>query len=460
MKKTSGFRTPILLPVLSLILLSTIGRADSTRVLDEDHPVLKIPVIVENSGETCAVFHLQSSDTSWADKTNRGLVFHVAVDGRYILDILAEGQGPDAVQDVSIPMNTSACLGELESGDHEITLSLDLTVSPAQRGSAVFEGCDIHTVTPDQKEYFLIKYAPILYERAADKGSDVSLLLFGEPDSHNGRTTIEYHVVFSNEDGGTGRNPAILVSRYGRATDIEWVYSVIIDESTGAILSEKYQGSGHESRNFTGRRIGTHPVLRVATDNGNFEQDGETPVRVGLMPVRFAWAKDRPRDAVMDLFPWTFRISSQEMFAEGKAQTKGAARSAMLGDMRDYLFLDYDAENFTGKKTLSFEVRIGSGKHWYSTNPGKDVPFLGNDGLLMFSGWARTNIKLPHGVRPEDVAEIRILGTEQVSYRIKRLRTFMLDAQYKPLPPFYELLKSVTLTPEKRMITIPITHEK
>ena len=456
----SGFFKIVMFITISSVILEftqTTCRANGQLFMNADSPVLNLPFSVTKQGESCALFHLNSPDTSWSDKANQGLVFEVAVDGRFAGHVLVAGSGGDSPPGGLLLREYSACLGELPAGNHDLTLTLDPDISPAEHGSIDLSFFQVRTVTRDEVDYPLVKYAPVLYERAADKGTDVSLLLFANPVTQNGKTTIEYHVLFSNEDGGTGRNPAILMSRYGRVTDIEWVYSITIDDSAGTILNELYQGSNHEMREFSGRHMGSHPVLRVATDNGNFEQDGETPVRVGLMPVSFHWGEDRPREAIMDLYPWTFRISSDEMFVERKASHDENMRSAMLGNMRDYIYIDYDAENFNAKKTLCFEVKLKNSRHWYSTNPGKDVPFFGTDGLIQFSGWYRTNIKLPPGTEPEDVEGIRILGTEDVSYRVKHMRAFMLDVQYNPLQPFFQLTESVTLTPSNRTAAFPVT---
>jgi hypothetical protein len=435
-----------------LLFLAAPAAGQELIVLSPDIPELEFPIAVMGGGETCVVLTMSSQDTSWDSRPHSSVILHAAIDGEFANAIVVFGGGQI--------LEYTLCAGPLSPGEHTLKLMLARDISPAKQGSVTIYEIAARTFLHQDSAFFLYEFSPFLYERAAEQSTDVSLKLFANPVSDQGRTTIEYHVVLSNEDGGTGRNPAILMSRYGRTTDIEWVYRVVVDEATGDIISEQYQGSGHDTRDFTGRKIGRHPVLRVATDNGNFEQDGETPVRVGLLPVRFAWGGEQPREAIMDAFPWMHRIASEEMFAENKATRNYNSKSAQLGDMRDYVYIDYHAQNLNGEKTLSFEVQLKGGKHWYSTNPGKDVPFLGDDGLLAFSGWMRTNIKLPPGTKTGDIQSLRILGAGNVSYEIMVVKAFMLDDFYLPQTPFFELPDKVILSPENRQFIYRIEPRK
>ena len=57
-------------------------------------------------------------------------------------------------------------------------------------------------------------------------------------------------MIWSNEDGGT--NTPALMARWGRTTDIEWIYRVVLAPD-GRIVSEHYQAPNHETKAFTGR---------------------------------------------------------------------------------------------------------------------------------------------------------------------------------------------------------------
>ena len=67
-------------------------------------------------------------------------------------------------------------------------------------------------------------YAPVLFERknAIGKFTDIPLLTYVEELNENGQKILQYTVIFSNEDGGTSTRS--LMARWGRTTDIEYVY--------------------------------------------------------------------------------------------------------------------------------------------------------------------------------------------------------------------------------------------
>lgn len=451
--KRLGIRIAPIVLLLAVRLAASAAAQESglLGMLDFTLRSMDFPILVNEAGETCVILTMSSPDTHWAAHDNRGLILRADIDGQFANHIVVSGGAQ--------PMEYSACLGPVPQGEHTLTLALEPDISPALAGSVHIHEIIARTILPHDIRYRFFEHAPWIYERVAEKGSDITLAIMGAPWSADGRTTIEYHIVFSNEDGGTGRNPAILMSRYGRITDIEWVYRVVLDDATGDIVSEQYQGEGHDTKYFTGRKIGRHPVLRCSTDNGNFDQNGETPVRAAPEPVIFSWGADKPRDAVMDAFPWMHRIASEEMFAENKASAKYNRSSAQLADMRDYIYIDYRAKNLNGEKTLSFEVKLKNEKRWLSSNPGKDVPFLGDDGLLAFSGWARTNIKLPPGVKYEDIEAFRIAGSDKVAYEIHEVKAFMLDPGYAPLPPFFTLSQPATLSQTNRTATFKIERQ-
>ena len=52
--------------------------------------------------------------------------------------------------------------------------------------------------------------------------SDIPLLLYCERLKDEGEDVLQYTVIFSNEDGGTSTRT--LMARWGRTTDIEYVY--------------------------------------------------------------------------------------------------------------------------------------------------------------------------------------------------------------------------------------------
>src|SRR5207245_331063 len=116
------------------------------------------------------------------------------------------------------------------------------------------------------------------------------------------------------EDGGTPIDR--LMATWGRATDIEYVYSVELDDA-GKLVGEEFQGKDHKRLPFRGPHEGTHPLEWVVTDNNMVGDQGDTTRRYALAPERFDLT-DVSREAVMDAHPWTYRMSAQEARREGR----------------------------------------------------------------------------------------------------------------------------------------------
>ena len=92
-----------------------------------------------------------------------------------------------------------------------------------------------------------------------------------------------YTVIFTHEDGGTPTDR--LMARWGRSTDIEYVYG-IRRSGSGSAAVEEYQGSKHEILPFRGTREGRHPLLWVVTDNNMVSDTGpEDAVRFAPAPA-------------------------------------------------------------------------------------------------------------------------------------------------------------------------------
>ena len=75
-----------------------------------------------------------------------------------------------------------------------------------------------------------------------------------------GARRFVYSVVWSNEDGGT--NSSGLMARWGRTTDIEWIYAVDVDSNGDRIPgSGSFHGHNHQRLPFTGEYEDDHPIL-------------------------------------------------------------------------------------------------------------------------------------------------------------------------------------------------------
>jgi hypothetical protein len=168
----------------------------------------------------------------------------------------------------------------------------------------------------------LQRYAPVVVTRAAT-GRDGRPTLFhtdvplqlradvqGDP---AGLHFVTYRVTFSDEDGGT--SPVDRLKVYGRTVDDEWCYRVLLDGAGQRVDPKRVQGTPayaalretltggktdadslarantmlaqgeafqygndnlfatrHQTRAFHGLKLGDRPVLRVNSDNNNFDQ--------------------------------------------------------------------------------------------------------------------------------------------------------------------------------------------
>lgn len=268
---------------------------------------------------------------------------------------------------------------------------------------AILAGCA--GATHENQGEFYVAHSPFIWSRHGSKDSDIPLMMFVHHDKQMNEFT--YNVIFSNEDGGTGLMPAMLLSKYGRFADIEWVYSVRLDGG-GNIISEKFQGSGHESKDFRGTRIGTHPVLAVATTNNNMSDEvSETDKMYRLVPV----LTEKDGEQLMDENPWICRVSNEEMFREKKAEEPGNPLTPVPSDLRNYLYIDFE-----GSGGGQFGVRVGG--RWYVND--YNLPML-----RFSSSRGRTSIELPPGTKPRDI--------EETKFPAGKTRAFMLDRDFVPV---------------------------
>ena len=131
---------------------------------------------------------------------------------------------------------------------------------------------------------------------------------------------LEYTVIFSNEDGGTSTRG--LMARWGRTTDIEYVYRVTVD-GQGSRKSAMIQARGHNDAAFTGPFEGDHPLLVPVTQNNMVAGEGPTPVRYNPVPMLVDLSAVA-RESVMDQNPITWRVMAQELIRESKLRADGS----------------------------------------------------------------------------------------------------------------------------------------
>src|SRR5207248_4961239 len=100
-------------------------------------------------------------------------------------------------------------------------------------------------------------HAPILYARpnTIGKFTDIPLITYCERLQEDGFPILQYTVIYSNEDAGTSTRA--LMARWGRTTDIEWVYKAFLSRN-GTEHHATIQAASHKEIQFKGKREGMH----------------------------------------------------------------------------------------------------------------------------------------------------------------------------------------------------------
>ena len=145
----------------------------------------------------------------------------------------------------------------LPPGKHELIVERDSSHS-AQGSALQVAGAQFREIGIAHADYSVYVNAPALFIRKNTIGlfSDVPLLLYGEKLNEGGRGVLQYTVVFSNEDGGTSTRA--LMARWGRATDIEYIYRVYLDSAGGFERLRFRAPDTKNCRTTAGARARTH----------------------------------------------------------------------------------------------------------------------------------------------------------------------------------------------------------
>jgi hypothetical protein len=411
------------------------------------------------TGEVFVNVVVSARGISWAGRTNDSAVVSAYVDGRYATDIVITS---------SDPVKRQFALGSLRAGRHTLRLHYSGQRSRSAAGAARVGHVRFETVRRGSTAYAVARYAPVLYGRDVagyggpfqNNHTDTPLVAWHQvlPAAKPGHSVIEYSVLWSNEDGGT---PAtLLMARWGRTTDIEWIYRVEVDAHGHRVPgSDEFQAPAHASLPFHGRYDGTHPVLQTCTSNNNVcdrrqlhaQHQAPDPMRFALS-ARSALAAGQPREHEMDTHRWTYQVMGREMVREKKIETPSRASTVLMGDQRRYLYVavDHDTDPASEAATvgLAVDVTLQNGKTFSSDH--RQAP-----GQLTIdrNGAAATTVELPRGTTVSDVASISVRRApiaqpdDAATLTVTRLRrAFFLDHRYLPQPSFARWHGSVTLT--------------
>lgn len=441
----------------------------------------------------------RSPGASWAREDAEAAALLISVDGVYNQDLLLWA-GDELFQ-------YRVMLGHLTKGKHTVSVALNLPRSAAEAQLAEVESLRPLPLAPRlrsvaaEEDQLALAHSPVLYARAntIDHFTDIPLVMYyeilrGSPGrlesglvrppgaqvlslngrgdkvaakvpSLNGRRTkaaarvssrnaernkrisggtdliVRYTVIFTNEDGGT--QTLALMARWGRGTDIEWVYEFRLRDAK--IIEETYQGVSHETKAFTGSRTGgQHPLLAVASDNNNFSDLACSAVRFAPLPVR-ADLETATRESVMDRYPQTYRVMTEELQREHRISPTPTGIN-VIADPRDYFYIEASSEQRGA--ALGFDVKVAGQPETFASDIGD--PRLRIDR----SGNFRTAVRLPHGVSPTAVEAVtaRCHATlqpagERGCNHLKLLRVLMLNQNYVPQILFIQAQPESSLAP-------------
>ena len=327
------------------------------------------------AGVQSLAFDASSPGNSFGAKDREATAVSVYVNGRYhsTETILSERANP-ATGFGAYKVN----LGTLPPGDYKVEIRSANDLAGKHSHPAAIRAGSIQPAAVSGLDAEIDRYAPLLVTRAAHDGGLLglaeSLHLHAEPRPTVARTdvplrmraevlgdpagyhTLAYHVTFSDEDGGTP--DAERLRTYGRTTDDEWVYKVLVDGSGKRVSAAdldrlrptlgpaalpapemfQYGNDGpvverHVPKAFDGMHAGDRPVLRVNSMNNNFavvKPGDKVSTAVWSPAVDFDASRRRLDGAghlaglgaqssldVIARFPWVGQVSSEEIQREG-----------------------------------------------------------------------------------------------------------------------------------------------
>ena len=351
------------------------------------------------------IFHLEmNSNSNWAVSEMESAVLTFFIDSNYTdrnQDIVLFNGDQSFIYQVSI--------GRFDSGTHTLQFYFDGEKSSPNADHIHIEKLEIITIKSDDENYDIIRLSPILYGRDDNYYTDTPLLMWHEIEIAGIYRWLKYSIIWSNEDGGTSTSN--LMSRWGRTTDIEWIYWVRID-STGNILEDYFQGSGHSTSSFHGARVDDHPILKTVTLNNMVSDIGISDYKFFLSPQRYK-DEDYSRELLMDNNPWTYKIMTGEMINERKYEYPADPFTVDVSNTRNYLFLEFNSLMQGNYLRLTFGVKLKDDLSWYYSDH--------NDPAIQSvnkSGWRRTTIELPEGTHIYDLDSLKIIGYHDGDFSI------------------------------------------
>ncbi|WP_322904078.1 hypothetical protein [Paenibacillus campi] len=442
------------------------GRIVTDAVVDSEQS-LRLQLHLEQPGY--AVIALEAAgDSHWQEQGRESVVLRLELNGQYQQDVILF-YGDRALDYVRL-------LGCLPAGTHTITIMLQREMTPQRATRAVVRRAGLYHIGYEQPLALVYRHTPVIYGRQLTHPyestfTDTPLLLLYSLEQRQERTVIEYHLVFSHEDEGTPSG--LLMSKWGRTTDIEWMHRLELD-GDGTVLRHTYQGPQHVETAFAGHTAcGGHPVLQAATANGNFTDVPVSDYRYMLPPLLYWDRNGEPRERVMVLYPFIHQVSNWEMNRQYELEQPVNRHSWKLADQRHYLFIhglkqwldsvndesqtELPIDEVTGENIsllrqtcIDYQLRLKGEQQWLSSSY-----FDLRIGTFRaayegpYPGFA-TTIKTDKQLVLDDIAAIRAVllpgGLDEV--QIGNMYAYTLDEQYQPVAGITVELSVVLTTAE------------
>lgn len=374
-------RSRCLVPFLLVILAVAAGAAQ---------PVASATWRAAAPGEATLSFRASTPGTNWGEPGHEAAVLDLFLDGKLRQNVVLFAG--------ATPFVYHAALGHLDAGSHRVDLVLDAQQSAPAALRVLVAAMHTAMVTAGDHRYLALEHAPLLYARpdTIGKFSDLPLLMWDETSQQGDLTTMQYSVIFTDEDGGTEINAR--AARWGRDSDIEWIYRVTLD-GQDHVIAETFQGPSHHTQHFQGKHEGQHPVLIDATDNNNVDDHGSTPILLGLATMPYD-LRHESREEIMDEHPWTYRIMDEEVVRQGKTTDGNALIPGKAADPHRYLYIDAIAH--PQGAAVSFDVKFRGNPVWATSDFG--IGYFRIDR----SGYFRTTVRLPEGTDASQIEQLAV----------------------------------------------------
>ena len=382
-------------------------------------------------GQATAAITMAAPGTDWGSIGDTAIVVEYDVDGASQGTAVLYGGGDSTAYRVQ--------LGALSAGVHTLGLRYRKKLGSVKKAPALLESLAIDVLSLGDPGYDALRVAPVLlgidtnlnpYSLHPGNGlSDVPVVMTWDASSSGGVTSYYYVMAWSNEDGGTGLFPEVLISQWGRPHDIETIVRVDVDDATGDVLAvyHRYDESGSMAT-FTGTmRGGTHPVVRTRTANGLIADDGDSDFVFGLVPFEREATGSRERMLLLEPISWM--IGAKEFTREFKTELNPNATAAKPSNLRNYLWVEYNVDTDVG--TQSIRGRAVVDGVVYLSDHGQ-LSGGGALGLLSGEGYSQVGIEVPEGTTPAQVSSVGIQGVGTMSGTLFDLHVFMLDNDYYP----------------------------